>query len=194
MKTLGYSSLAMVATIAAVAVVGTTTYVAVTNPEPIKNIFSLSQTSSSTPSASTPPTSTEEALSVNNLLGSKDAYVGQHVRVTGDILVHVMYSEKPCAADEVTCDTSMGARLELWQAAKKSGEENMILLFKNAAPYPCTKTAPGIFSCGSYSTGGPTTIEGVWSKDREPTQWVGSSGGQPPTPVKWKDRYFLNVE
>jgi|GEM_PF-4127805 len=166
MKNFGYSSLAVVAGVAALAVVGTTTYIAVTNPEPIKNMFSVSQTSSATPSTTnTPPLQgNADVLSVTDVTSNKAAHVGRRVRIAGDLRIHVMYSEKPCATDEPTCDTSMGARFELWQSGKTAGDENMILLFKNNSPYPCTKNAPGVFSCGAYRANGPATIEGVWSK------------------------------
>ena len=160
-------------------------------------------TSTSTPTPEPSPTpdqipsqppQSDNVLSVLGLTGNKEAYVGKRVRVQGKIVVNVFYGTMPCSTDGSICDTTMGARLELWQPKVVLGTENLLLLFTKQQPYPCQKTAPATYACPPYINNQITTIEGVWSKDQVPIQWVGYSGGGPPTPIKWGDRYFLNIE
>ena len=141
-----------------------------------------------TPTPVQPPQS-NNVLSVLDLTGNREVYVGKRVRVQGKIAVNVFYGEMPCPTDGSVCDTTMGAQLELRQP-----EGSYILLFKKGNPYPCQKIAPETYTCSPYINGQIITVEGVWSKDQVPVQWVGTSGGNPPTPVKWGDRYFLNIE
>ena len=145
-------------------------------------------------SSPTPKVKSNNILSVVDLTGNKEAYLGKRVRVQGRIVINIFYSERKCADNDPVCDTTMGARLELWQPETVSGAENLLLLFVKNQPYPCNKTAPGAYACPPYINNQITTIEGVWSKDQIPTQWIGYSGGKPPIPIKWEDRYFLNVE
>jgi len=140
------------------------------------------------------PSQNNNVLSVLDLTGNKETYVGKRVRVQGRIAINVFYGERPCAENDPVCDTTMGARLELWQPKTVSGADNFLLPFVKNQPYPCQKTAPATYTCPPYINNQITTIEGVWSKDQVPIQWVGSSGGNPPTPIKWEDRYFLNIE
>jgi hypothetical protein len=134
------------------------------------------------------------SFSVVDLLTNKEHYLGTQVRVWGKIVINIFYSAKPCPTDGSVCDTSMGAQLELWEPQPTSGTENKILIFKNGEPYPCEKFASEKYRCGSYSNGELIVIDGIWSKDQVPDQAVGYSSGQPPTVLKWKDRYFLEIK
>ena len=133
-------------------------------------------------------------FSVVELLTNKEHYLGTQVRVRGKIVVNVFYSARPCPTDGSVCDTTMGGQLELWQPQPTSGTENKILIFKNGKPYPCEKLALEQYRCGSYINGELMVIDGIWSKDQVPDQIVGSSSGQPPTVLKWKDRYFVEIK
>ena len=173
-------------------------------PSPTTSLTPIpSPTPTSTPKSSpipipspTPaqPSQSNNVLSVFDLTSNREVYVGKRVRVQGKIVVNVFYGEMPCPSDGSVCDTTMGAQLELRQPNVASGADNFLLLFTKNQPYPCNKIAPKTYACLPYVNNQITTIEGVWTKDTVPIQWVGSSGGSPPTPVKWGDRYFLNIE
>jgi hypothetical protein len=141
----------------------------------------------------TPPV-VSNIVSVVDLLTNKEHYLGMQVRVRGKIVVNIFYSARPCPTDGSVCDTTIGAQLELWQPQPFSGTENKILMFKNGEPYPCEKFATEQYRCGSYINGELMVIDGIWSKDQVPDQVVGYSSGQPPTVLKWKDRYFLEIK
>jgi hypothetical protein len=133
-------------------------------------------------------------LSVVDLLTNKEHYLTTQVRVRGKIVVNIFYSARPCPTDGSVCDTTMGAQLELWEPQPTSGTENKILIFKNGEPYRCEKFASGKYRCGSYINGELMVIDGIWSKDQVPDQVIGYSSGHPPTVLKWKDRYFLEIK
>ena len=88
----------------------------------------------------------------------------------------------------------VGGQSQLWQPQPTSRTENKILIFKNSESYPCEKFASAQYRCGSYINGELIVIDGIWSKDQVPDQVVGYSSGQPPTVLKWKDRYFLEIK
>jgi hypothetical protein len=167
-----------------------------TTPNPI-SIPNPSPTPNPTPSLT--PAATPQSgsfLSVVDLTGHKEAYVGKKVRVQGKIRVNVFYSEISCPSDggSFFCDSTTSAQLEFWQKDTVSGAENLILLFSNNKTYPCSKNARETYACPPYTDKQVTTVEGVWSKDKVPVQFVGSSGSGPPTPIKWEDRYFLEIK
>ena len=141
----------------------------------------------------TPPV-VSSVFSVVELLTNKEQYLGTQVSVRGRIVVNIIYSERPCPTDGSVCDTTMGAQLELWEPQQTPGIENKILIFRNGEPYPCEKIAPEQYRCGTYINGELLIVHGIWSKDQVPDQVVGYSGGQPPTVLKWKDRYFLEIK
>jgi hypothetical protein len=140
--------------------------------------------------------SSSNVLSVIDVTGNKEFYLGKQVTVKGKAYVRVFESARPCDEDDPVCDTTMGAQLDLQQEVIIAGEENTLVIFKNGAPYPCEKTAPFTYKCGPYTSEKVvvTTITGVWSKDLVPTAYIGTSGGQPPKPIKWADRYYLDVK
>lgn len=139
------------------------------------------------------PAVVSNILSVADLLTDKERYLRTRVRVRGKIAVNIAYSARPCSTDGSICDTTMGAQLELWELQTTPGTENRIIIFKNGEPYPCEKFASEQYRCGSYVDGEVTVVDGMWSKDQVPDQVVGYSGGQPPRVLKWKDRYFLEI-
>jgi hypothetical protein len=161
-----------------------------------------SQIPSLTPTPTIPQKSVQQIMppgvgnifSVVDLLTNKEHYLKTQVRVRGKIVINVFYSARPCPTDGAVCDTSMGAQLELWEPQPTSGTENKILIFKSGEPYPCEKFASEKYRCGSYTNGELMVIDGIWSKDQVPDQAVGSSSGHPPTVLKWKDRYFLEIK
>lgn len=163
-----------------------------TNPTPTPSPIPTPKPSPTpTPNPIQPPQN-NNILSVLDLTGNKEFYVGKRVRVQGRIAINISYGLMPCPPDGSACDNTMGAQLELWQPKTVSGDGNFILPFVKGQPYPCNKTALATYACPPYINNQITIIEGVWSKDQVPIQWIGSSSG-PPTPTKWEDRYFLNI-
>lgn len=198
----GFANIVLVLIV--VALVGAGAYIVLTQQTALFQLSLnsiLSQTPTSTSNQGATPTSTSEqppqnenVLSVVDLTSNKEVYVGKRVSVQGRIAVDVFYGERSCTVNDPACDTTMGARLELWQPNTISGAENFLLIFAKNQPYACNKTAPETYACPPYINNQITTVEGVWSKDQVPIQWVGSSAGGPATPLKWEDRYFLNIE
>ncbi len=133
-------------------------------------------------------------LSITDVTRDKERFLGKTVRVQGKVVVNIFLGEMVCSPDEPACDTTLGARLELWEPRTVPGIENLILLFSHNEPYPCPKTAPAQYVCAHFTDGEITTVEGVWSKDSVAVAWRGGSGGGAPTPTRWEDRYFLNIK
>lgn len=148
----------------------------------------------STPLSTPLPANPPAILTVVDLTGDPSKYLGQRVRVSGKIRVNVFYGSRPCPDDGLPCDTTMGARLELWSIKTVAEEINVLLPFLNGKEYPCPKIGVEQYACPPYVEGQIVTLEGVWSKDQIPDATMGySNSNQPPKVLSWKDRYFLNI-
>ncbi len=134
--------------------------------------------------------SESEILTASDLTLDKEKWIGEHVRVHGEISVNISHGERQCPIDNAECDTVMNVQLELWDQESVLGIKNHILLFSNNLPYICPKSAS--YTCPPFTNGEIIVVEGVWSKDQVAVSWKGGSGL--PIPTEWRNRYFLNLK
>ena len=159
----------------------------------LKNNFSIQEYIPFSSNISNPQNSQVNSISISEVTSNEEKYSGQVVQLTGLVKIQVFHSERPCKVSDAVCDTSMGARVELWQTDSE-GRQTMIVLSKDSKPYPCEKTAPSTYVCAPFKDGQNKSIMGEWTKTRVATKYIGSSDPNSiPKPIAWEDRYFFNV-
>ena len=131
-------------------------------------------------------------IDVVTLNERKETYAGKKIVVSGEIQINPRYGEMPCPANEPTCETIMGIDLYLMGKPLKPNMGNIIRIYKDGKPYPCSKKGKN-FVCGNFRNGEMRTVAGIWIKSREPAQTVGNSSGSYQV-LKWRDFFYLEVD
>ena len=139
-----------------------------------------------------PPQVNLSTISVVKLATDKSAYAGKDVSVNGQIQIAPLYSTISCPEDEPDCSPILGINLYLVEEGKVRTETNSIQIYKDGKPYPCSKQGEK-YICGNFVDKQVVTLTGVLVKTQVPDLVVGSSGGEPPKTITWKDFYYFDV-
>jgi hypothetical protein len=142
----------------------------------------------------TPSGSAADSLSVSQLLTSQDQYVGQRLQVTGSLRILPQYSRLPCPGNVQPCNPITSVTVFLQEP---NDSTKQLLLYQGGNPYKCSYDVHGNYKCPPFTDKASVTLEGVFSKGKQPAGIIGSAspaaGGTPPQITTFKDFYYFDV-
>ena len=133
-------------------------------------------------------------LSISQLLTSQDQYVGQKLQVTGILRIVPQYSLLPCPGNVQPCNPILSVTVFLQDP---NDSTKQLLIYQGGNPYKCSFDIQGNYKCPPFTDNASVTLDGVYSKGKQPAGTVGSAspagGGTPPQVITYKDFYYFDV-
>ncbi len=133
-------------------------------------------------------------LNVSQIVASPDQYAGQKIQVAGTIRIIPRYSRLPCPGNVQPCNPITSVTVFLQDP---NDSTKQLLLYQGGEPYKCSYDVQGNFKCPPFSQNASVTLEGVYSKGKEPAGSIGSAspaaGGTPPQVTTFKEFYYFDV-
>uniref|UniRef100_Q01RN7 Uncharacterized protein n=1 Tax=Solibacter usitatus (strain Ellin6076) TaxID=234267 RepID=Q01RN7_SOLUE len=133
-------------------------------------------------------------LSVSQIVAAQDQYLGQKIQVAGTIRIIPRYSRLPCPGNVQPCNPITSVTVFLQD---QNDSAKQLLVYQGGEPYKCTYDIQGNFKCPPFTQNASVTLEGVYSKGKEPAGIMGSAspaaGGTPPQVTSFKDFYYFDV-
>ena len=133
-------------------------------------------------------------LSVSQLLASQEQYVGQKIQVAGTLRILPQYSRLPCPGNVQPCNPITSVTVFLQDPNDRTKQ---LLLYQSGNPYKCTYDIHGNYKCPPFTDNASVTLEGVFSKGRQPAGVIGSAspagGGTPPQITTFKEFSYFDV-
>lgn len=136
----------------------------------------------------------DRVLTVSEVLGSQDQYVGQRIAVKGKVQIAVDYSLLPCPDNVPDCTPIIGVGLFLQDLDDGT---KRLPIYQSGSPYRCSYDIRGNYDCRQFVNNNLMVLDGVYTKGKEPDLVIGTSspggGSSPPQVVKFRDFYSLDV-